>query len=446
MLSLVLNATQGIRKARDSWGGRVLVMFAIAVLSSSIAKRVFDNTQQARDIFGHRYLISTGTTGRDVGYLLFGIAALLAVHAIFDALARQKFRPFRSLYATMLTMMLAWWVVSVLLRLGAESSDIIQLAIVAIVVVGVVLSPPTWRTLVSLTHVMNVAAAASLVYGLSQPTSQLPCRPDKCGIFGSLMTGFLFQENGAARLVVLLVPATVAIRHRGYLWVSFIVSGLYVAATGSRTSVATWAIAVLFTLVLRRLIGRDASAVRIPALIRFVPLASLMLSLGELLWLTGSALNSRGEIYAGIRSSLHGSALLFGPGPDTVGNLVLAYGARAFGEHGQAPHLLVYVGLPGFLLFAIGVASLVFKRRWNAESAAAFLFVLTAATQFFVEPVWELDITSMSLVVLMVTVGLSIRSHRLGVDNIDDAWPPRRLRRTTSRSLPPQHQHRPASR
>lgn len=389
---------------KDSWGGRAVVLLALSVVVTALLSRVLDGTVLRFDNEGHRYLVSAGTTGRSIGALVLLAAVACGVHAIVAS--RGRF-PVHSGYSRWLLALVGWWLLcAVLFRGEVDSFQTAMEAIgVAVLAPAVVASPPTRKTLMSLAHVLNLATVTGLAYGLANPDQQFPCRPDKCGIFNSLFTGYLFQENGAARLVVLLVPAAAAIRSRTYLLLTLALAGVFVAATGSRTSLASYGVAVVAVWWLRRsLFG--GKPLRVPAIARVAPLLLFAASVYLLLTAAGRELTGRGEILAGIRERLTGTALFVGSGPDTVSTLRLAYGALAFGEHGEAPHIAVNAGAVGVVFFALALIGLARIRQWTPERAIALALVLVAATQFLTEPAIELQLRTMSFALLLVTIGL----------------------------------------
>jgi hypothetical protein len=379
-----------------------------------------DSTIQRIGLDGRRYLESSGTTGRWMGAAVLALAVAVAVVAIIQAILKALHRPspiHRSAYSLLMLALVLWW--SLCMVIAREEvhdlQSVFEIVAAIIIVIAAVASPPTLRTLSRLVHLMNIFAVASLAYAYLNPFQQLACRVDKCGLFGNLFSGFLFQENGAARFVVLLMPAAAVIKSKTYLALTFAIAGAYVAATGSRTSLLSLAIAVMLVIVVRRRVLGKSTAVTIPWPLRLAPFAGLGVSFYLLYEADSSAFTGRGEIYAGIREQLQGSGFIFGSGSDTVSGLRLAYNALAFGEHGEAPHLMVRAGIIGLILFAAGMLTIVRKNRWNAQEAIAFALLFVAATQFATEPAWELELRTMSFTLLVLTAGLlargSTRNH-----------------------------------
>lgn len=396
-------------------GGLAIVLLAWSVAATAVLSRLMDGTIQRESLDGRRYLESAGTSGRllaaSVLLLAVAVAAIAIVQGVLK-LIQHKGPVYRSGYSLLIVVLILWWsLCMVLVREEAlDLQSIFEIVAAIVIVIAAIMSPPTLKTVMSLVHLMNVFALASLAYAFTNPAQQLVCRVDKCGIFNTLFTGFFYQENGAARVIVLLVPAAAVIRSRLYLLVTLAIATVYVAATGSRTSLLTLAIAILVVLVVRRRVLGKSAATTIPWPLRFAPLGALAVSFYLLYEADNRAFTGRGEIYAGIRNQLQGTAFFFGSGSDTVAGLRLAYNALAFGEHGQAPHLMVRAGIVGVILFALAMLAIARQKKWTATQAVGFSFLFIAATQFATEPAWELELRTMSCVLMILTAGLLART------------------------------------
>lgn len=395
---------------RDSWGGRAVVLLAASVVVSAFLTRVVDGAIQRTDSTGQRYLISSGEAGRTIGSALVVAAVLCAAAAIMSN--RRTIRV-DSWYSRWMLALIAWWLACTLvLRLDWPTGRVwYESLAAALLAVAVVASPPTRRTLLNLAHLLNFTVASLLAYGLANPAQQLPCRPDKCGIFGSLFTGYLFQENAAAMLVVLLLPVAWVVPSRLYLAVTLVGSGVFVAATGSRTSLLTYVVAAGVVIMLRWSQTRgDVDTVQVSRWWRVIPLGSFLVSLYVFLFVSASALTDRGAIYAGIRERLHGWAQIAGSGPGTVDSLRLGF--RPSGEHGQVAHLLVYAGVPAGILFGAALAAFMLGRTWTMLQVSGFGLMLVASTQFVTEVPLPLEPRSMPFAILVLSVGLLMGTHR----------------------------------
>lgn len=411
------DARRGLDAGRDSWGGRAIVLLGASVVASAFLTRVVDGAVQRVDRTGERYLISSGEVGRTIGFFL--VFAAVACAAVAISRNRRAIHV-GSWYSRWMLALIAWWLACTLaLRLEWASAWVWGESVAAgVLAAGVVAAPPTRRTLLNLTHLLNLTVVSLLAYGLANPGEQMPCGVDKCGIFGSLFTGYLFQENAAARLVVLLVPVAWVVRSSLYLTVTLAGAGVFVAATGSRTSLLSYLVAAAVVIALRWVDLRGTTeAVKVPRWLRVLPLMSLGAAVFVFLFVPASALTGRGGIWAGIREHLHGWALFVGSGPGTVDSLRLGF--RPSGEHGQASHLLVYGGVPALLLFAAALCALLVGRRWSLLQASGFSLMLVAATQFATEVALPLETRSMPYALLLLSVGLLLRVERSLSDPLD---------------------------
>lgn len=421
--TLTKRHTGAVAKVRDSWGGTSVVLLALSVAATAVLSKLIDGTYQRTDYQGHRYLESAGNTGRLIAatvLLLAVAAALMAIWQAFVKITREPKKPvFRSGYAVLMFLLIVWWSFASVMRGEVkDAQSVFEVAAAIIIMVGVIASPPTIKTLQRLAHLLNVFSAVSLVYAYYNPLQQLPCRIDKCGIFGNMFTGFFYQENGAARVVVLLVPVAAAISSRWYLMLTLALATVYVAATGSRTSLLSLAIAIIIAVVVRRRLMGKSTKTTVPWPLRLAPLAALGASAYLFYTDDPHALTGRGEIYAGIRAQLHGEGLLLGTGSATVSHLILAFNALAFGEHGQMPHIAVRAGAVGVLLFTAAMFAVARRKHWTPIQAVGFSVLFVAATQFATEPSWELELRTMACTSMILTVGLLARTN---------AWQPKKL-------------------
>jgi hypothetical protein len=207
----VTQPTQAKAREKDSWGGRAIILLASGVVLGTLGAKVLDGSVRYRDKSGQMYWVTTGNKGGAIAILLMATAAVCALVGIY-----KNFKGSRRLgfFAGLMFTLIVWWLFVSHLR--GERNTLQLLApdlAVLVVLIGVVMSPPTWRTVAALAKLLNFTVIACLSYSFLKPAlGQLACRQDKCGIFGSYYTGFLAQENAAGKLVVSLVPAAVAIK------------------------------------------------------------------------------------------------------------------------------------------------------------------------------------------------------------------------------------------
>jgi len=399
---------QGKGRQRDSWGGRAVVLLATSVVLGTLAGKVLDGSIRYRDKSGQIYWVTSGNKGGVIAILLMACAAVCAIVGAY-----KNFRGSRrlGLFAGLMIALIVWWLLATHIRGERNTLQLLapDLAVFA-VMIGVVMSPPTWRTVASLARLLNFTVVTCLAYSFLYPSlGQLPCRQDKCGIFGSYFTGFLAQENAAGKLVVSLVPAAVAIKSTRRMVASLGLAGIFVAATASRTALAAFVVGAAFVIYLRR---KDLSeSIHVPVAWRSIPIVAIAVSLYLFLTVGDQALTGRGAIYSGIRDQLHGDALIFGSGADTmlrVAEIGGTAGVVVGGEHGQAPHLLARAGVLGLVLFALAAASLVAYRQWTPTRAVALGFVLVASAQAFTEPGWLLDSRDFDIVTMLFAIGVFV--------------------------------------
>jgi hypothetical protein len=382
---------------------------AWSIVVGGVASKSIDGNMRITQPSGLVVYTSHGNVGGLTGVLLFAVALTCAVYALTTSRGRVSVD---TAFATLMLSLIAWWAVCslVLRRDPLDRQQAFFIAGGTIIAAAVAVSPPTMQTLRSLNLVRDVSVVLMLLVSVTDPTgSQLLCRPDKCGIFGSLYTGFFYTENSAAQFILLMVPAAIAIRSRIRLVLSLTLSAIFILATGSRTSLLDFVIVVLFLLTYHHNILTDQVR-RISRVWRSIPIATFLASMFVFLMFSGSQLTGRGTIYAGIRSQLHGYSLIVGSGPDTMVRIFedgLLGNFEAIGEHGQVPHVLVEAGVLGVVLFGCALLSLLVDNRpWSPEQIASLALTLAAALQFVTEPGWTLDARSIDFVTMLFAIGL----------------------------------------
>jgi hypothetical protein len=351
---------------------------------------------------------SDGNVGRILGVALFALAIACAGMAFFSPRTKETTA---TRFSGLFFLLIGWWVLcSAVLRLDAVDRQQLPFIIGATVIsLGVAYAPPTLRTLSSFNGLRDVTAVLVLVVSAVDPAnSQLACREDKCGVFGSLYVGFFYTENAAAMFIVLLLPALITVASRTRLFFSLSVATLALWATGSRTSLLDLAVVCIFVLWYRRSVLERRKRT-IPWFWRVVPAIAFAASLFTFLTFSGDELTGRGWIFAGIREELRGYSLLVGSGPDTMERLfqVRSVTFEAVGEHGLVPHYAVQAGLVGLVIFAIAMAVLAFDSRpWSPGQVGAFGLLLAASLQSVTEPGWMLSSRTINFAVLLLAIGL----------------------------------------
>lgn len=401
-------------RPKDSWGGRALFLLAAGAVLSAAASRVLDHTIQYEDLSGRRYLESGGNVSQYVTLGMSGLAIVCAVIGIaYGYTSRNGRLAISGVYPASIFWLVTFWALAMSLFRGEASSisKAAEVALALVVTTSIFFSPPTLRTLSNISHLLFFTAIGAIAFDLYGEGTPLACRVDKCGIFDNMLTGFWYQENGAARVMLLMLPAVMAIKSKFYSLLIIGATLVFMLGTASRSSLVGFGVAVVLIWMGRRRIWGDRNPRRLALALRILPLAAYGVSAYLLFNSTIEALTGRGEIYAGIRSAAKGMEAIFGSGSGTVQNLSLGYNALAFGEHGQAPHLLVQAGAVGMLLFAVAMIAVVAKTKWTPLQFAGYALLAVSSTQFITEPSWELSPKTTAFAMMILSAGLIARHY-----------------------------------
>jgi hypothetical protein len=406
-----------VSSSRDSWGGRSICLLVLAVILGSFLSKVVDGVQREVLRNGAVEYVANGNVGGLVGVALFGGAVLCAAVGVVQSGFRLRVS---SPFTACMFVLVCWWVFCavVLRRDPVDVEQSLFIVGIGIVACGVCMDPPKVSTLRILDILRTVAIVLMFAVWFVDPSgSYLPCRPDKCGVFGSLYVGFVYTENAAAQLIILLLPCAIVLRRESSFWASIGSVLLFISATGSRTSLINLAVMLTFVVWHRyRLARSNTGIVRVRWTWRAIPTATLATSMFVFMSYSGSQLTGRGSIYAGVRQQLTADTLLIGSGPDTMRKIFSAGLLRHFqaiGEHGQAPHVLVQAGVIGFTLFSVALLLLLFGRfEWAVVQVAGFGLLLTASLQFVTEPGWTFYPRSLQMATMLLAMGLL--AHRDG--------------------------------
>ena len=387
------------------YGGLAVSLLALGVVLSSLASRLVDGARLRTDSHGTSILVESGNTGGLVGTGLMLLGTGCAGLALLTAL---RTRPAVSTFGVAIAVLIGWWAVAVTLFQPSSLSvpEVVTVACGAVLAFGVLAAPPTMRVVQHLDLLRDVTAVALLLFAFLLPhLGQLPCRPDKCGVFGSLLTGFTLQENTAASMIALFVPLIAAqpsMRRRVF---SIGVATLLVLGTGSRTALAVLAVSVLYTWHSGR--SERVGATKPLMMWRALPLTAFLASTALFYVADPGTLTGRGLLYVAMRAQLDGIALLIGSGPETMERAAFFLGGfTVAGEHGQAPHLLVMTGLIGWSLFALALLTLIRATDWSPRRRIALGLALAAAVQGLTEPAWMLEVRTPGFVSALLAAGL----------------------------------------
>lgn len=392
------------------WTGIAVLLLAWSAILNGFVSKVIDGRHPVTTSSGTVQFVSNS---HFAGYVGAALVLLAAVTALIGLLRSDPSISRHTAFSVLISLALIWWLLCalVLRRDDVDQVDLPFDIAAALVVLCVTVTPLQNTTLRAFNLLRDLTALGMLITSFADPTgSQIACRSDKCGVFGSLFTGFYYTENSAAQLVLVLLPAAIATRSRVRLAISLMLAALFVLATGSRTSLVGLVLASAFIVLYRPSEGLPLSRRTGLRLWASAPIFALAVSTAVFLTFSGEELTGRGYIYAGIRSQLRGYALIIGSGPGTMKrvfetNMLGTF--EAIGEHGEASHLLVESGFVGFALVAIGLFALPLARaQWTTGQVAAVGFAVTASLQFVTEPGWTMDSRALNFVSLLLAAGL----------------------------------------
>ena len=388
-------------------GGLILLLGTLAVMLYAFLAKVVDGRVESTDSVGRTVVYEGG--GNSAG-LVAALCLFLAACVALSQILSWRFPRARigSAFGWSALFLVGWWGLVTLVRGDGAATLLSGPIIGAVLLVGVITTPPTLALMSALNWVRDAMVVGSILFSLLSPQyGQAECRADKCGLFGSMWTGLFPNENAASAQLLLLAPALV-VASRTRLLISASLLTVLILGAGSRTSLAAWFLGLVVILYLRRRIGVDGEA-NAPLALRAVPLASLGLS-GLIFWQAhDDDLSGRGHIYDFIKDKLaYASDLVLGPGPDAMEGVL---GGFVVTEHGQVPYLLVNQGLPGLVIFTCALACLLLPLRGTA-AAVAVVAVVIASARFATEVGMPLNPRTMEFVVLLWAVGLIAHSAR----------------------------------
>lgn len=397
---------------RGRGGDAVVVLTFLSFVASSVLSKLVDGSVRRYDLAGHPYFeVSGNRSGQLAQTLLFIAAATGLLGLLRSQLIRSRINSTHNSPTLGLGAFLAWWLGATIAR-GELEKPLLNAVLVSVLCLGVAHAPPTTAGIRLLARLGIVTGIASIAFvTLSPELATLPCREDKCGLLGSLATGFFPQENVAAIFFVLLLPSLMLLR-KGELALGWSVIALMILCTGGRVASVSLFLATALLVYFRRRRWHEFSAAIPSATLRFVPVAGLVASLIVMYRLSGADLTGRGLLYEAIRAQLHGISLFIGSGPDTLHEAYargLTADYAAVKEQGQSPHLLVNTGLVGLVLFTRFVVSAMRRTNWDRATRLGLAVALISTTQFITENTWELQARSYSMFALLLVIGLMFR-------------------------------------
>lgn len=374
-----------------------------STLAHAILLRVVDGARVVPGADGRNTIVQNSQISTAVSVLLFCVAIACAGRAL---LVKHGGRT-RSLFGASMQLLVAWWtILTVLLPRtpgGIRMKDLVILG-APLVVLAVVSDPPTVRTVESVNRIRDSFAAANIAYAFLFPElGQSECREDKCGILGSLFTGFFTQENTAPALISMLVPLSAASRTGRQLTLSAALALSVALVSGSRTGLATSIVGICAALYVRKSTDKARGSLDIKDAITAIPLVATLGSLALFLTADPDAFTGRGRVYAGIQEALTGAQAWYGIPWNTVLKATDGYLAA---DHGQAPHLLARAGIIGLALWCLSMMALLLYQRFSHLQALGLAILIAGSVTMFTESAFELDARSTGFFGLMLATGL----------------------------------------
>lgn len=385
-------------------GDATIVLVAISAFGADLIGRVADHATKVIDAEGSTQWVTTGNRGGEFAQALLVLAAAISIASISSRIRSTRL----SVRSTLVVIFVLWWIAASLSHEGSSWKTVENIGLIAVFFGCMVFSPPTIRVLRALFFVYLAMLISCLGYGLVLPsTGSFECRADKCGVFGTLLTGYFPHENTFGMQIAAMLPVAAFSPSRGLRWITVGISLVSVAATGSRTGEAAWVLAfaaMLWLLGIRpRLLTWG---------IRRGPLVAMLVSTGVFLFADQQALTGRGLVYSVIRSHMTGMQLLTGPGEGVLqfATAVGSWGSFQFvTEHSQAANIAERAGAIGLFVFII---ILVFRRRVVERQMIGLCFAFAVAIEMVTEAVWPLFVRDESFWSFLVFIGFSCGAVR----------------------------------
>lgn len=415
----------------DSWGGKALVLLLTSTLAHAVVARLVDGTRVVRGSDGRNSTVQDGQVSTLVSVAIFSIALAFAARAL---LATHEQRT-RSVFAVSMQMLVVWWALLTILIPrtpgGLRPGDLVVIG-APVLVLAIVTDPPTARTVSMVNTIRDAFAAANLAYAALIPDlGQTACRDDKCGIFGTMYTGFFLQENTAPALISLLIPLSAAASTNRRVALSCGLALGIALTSGSRTGIATSMVGIVVAVLVRWRTRHGQLTLQVSDLVAAIPLGATLASLAIFLTADPDAFTGRGRIYAGIRESLTGMQAWYGIPWNTVLRATDGYIAA---DHGQAPHILARAGIIGLVLWFVAMVALLFYGRFTPLQLLGLVVLVSGSTTMLTESAFELETRSTGFFALMLATGLLASPEYSSVQTPDH--PPRSSRqKATTASL-----------
>lgn len=387
-------------RAQDSWGGHSVILLLASVLGYPVVGRLFDSARLEIDSLGRAEIVQDGRINTVFGVGFFVAAVVAASMAAWSARASGRGSPF----SFFIQLLVLWWVLLSVLIPRKSNLDVPDLVILGAIplALGVVSSPPTLVTARRVNFFRDIFAVGHFVYPFFAPnTARLPCREDKCGIFGHLDTGFYTQENTGIAAISLLLPLAGVSSYRRLAFSSTIAL-LIALASGSRTGLTSVVAATAVAVYVRFLFRNGGPTASVSWVVLLAPIAATLVSLGLFLFSDPTTLTGRGAVYAGNLNALNGPSLLYGVPWDTV---EIATGGYLDSDHGQTSHILAKAGLVGLILWLLALVMPLRQRRYGIEQTLGLAILAAGASRMLTESTFELEARSSGFMALLLVTG-----------------------------------------
>lgn len=399
-------ATERGRRRLTADSGVIVLLLLLGVMGYAMTARLVDGLRITYDPLARPMMTSDSSLRTLVGVGLLVVAVGLAAAVALRRRAQARPVPF----VLLLQALVVWWcLMSVLAPRGAGAATLLTLGALPLVF-AVVTAPPGASSLRLIQLALDVFCVAGVLYSFANPElAQFACRDDKCGVMGSLYSGFFTQENVAPNLVALFLPVAIAARSDSRALVSVLLASSVALTSGSRTGVVSIALAAALVFACRWVLRRK-DAVHVPSAVLAIPLLFGVAGLVVFVVAGPGDLTGRGLVYRVIREALSGPAMIYGAPWDTVEAGTDGY---LSGEHGQIAHVVARAGLVGLVLWFLALVALLRERHMGRHQLIGLAILLTASIGMITEPRLELDVRSGSFAALLLVVGLMSASPPL---------------------------------
>ena len=219
-----------------------------------------------------------------------------------------------------------------------------------------------------LRNIILIAIGITLFYCLLMPNrGTFSCRPDKCGIFGTLWSGFFPHENALGFFFVIVISMSFIFDY-GFKKISVqFISLVIILASGSRM-----AILALLVFLLTRYLSNSFLAI--------VPFLLYVAGVGLFVFLNNqNSLTGRGTIWMKIKSQLtFNSAWVYGQGINSfqTGKSKSIFGFALYDEQGTIASIFNRYGIIGALLFGAFLFSFYLSRHRIPKIGLSMLVVI----------------------------------------------------------------------